>query len=140
MEAIGVQTCHRVIDKNFYTEANLIKFLRDFGKVYLQNCFECSELKSEIAFCVIEHGRFLQTPQPWILSDEANEDPEGILHTREVYESVDHFEEACRIAQLVIDTFALEILSPNQKNSEQLSHLLLIVLELVDSVDISWLG
>ena len=50
---------------------------------------------------------------------------------------MDHFEEACRIAQLVINTFVLEGLSPNQKNSKQLSHLLLIVLELVDSVDIS---
>ena len=97
-------------------------------------------IKSEIAFCIVEHTRFLQAPQPWILSDESNQDPEGIFHTCEVYESVDHFEEACRIAQLVIDTFALESLSPNQKNSEQLSHLLLIVLELVDSVDITWLG
>ena len=50
---------------------------------------------------------------------------------------MDHFEEALRIAQLVIDRFLLEGLSPNQKNSKQLPHLLLVVLELVDSVDIS---
>ena len=47
---------------------------------------------------------------------------------------MDDLEKASRIAQLILDPISGKVLAPNQQNSEKLPHLLLIMLQLVDSI------
>ena len=47
---------------------------------------------------------------------------------------MDDLEKASRIAQLILDPLSGKVLAPNQQNSEELPHLLLIMLQLVDSI------
>ena len=99
-----------------------------------QYCLEACQLESEVALCVVEHAGLLKAPKTWILSDESNQNPKSIFNTHQVNKSVDDLKKASRIAQLILDLLSGKVLAPNQQNSEKLSHLLLIMLQLVDSI------
>ena len=48
---------------------------------------------------------------------------------------MNHVQEAGRIRELVGDALGLEVLSPYKQKSQKFSHLLLVMLHLVDSVN-----
>jgi hypothetical protein len=71
------------------------------------------------------------------LADEAYQDPESIFNAHQIDESVNNLQESSWITKLVIDLFPLEVFAPHQQYSQQLSHLLLVMLQFVHSVDIA---
>ena len=48
---------------------------------------------------------------------------------------MDDLKEASWIAELILCTFKLECLTPNHKDSQQLSHKHFVILQFVDSID-----
>jgi len=50
---------------------------------------------------------------------------------------MNNLQESSWITKLVIDLFPLEVFAPHQQYSQQLSHLLLVMLQFVHSVDIA---
>lgn len=99
-----------------------------------QYCLEACHLESEVALSVVEHAGLLEAPKTWILSDESNQNPESIFNAHEVDKPVDDLKKAGWIAQLIPDLLSGEILAPNQQNSQKFSHLLLVMLQLVDAI------